>query len=132
VELAGPVIAKIRKAVPFLPADDEVIVRANGAIQSAAGVLIAVGICQTVSALALVGSLIPTTLAGHRFWDELDPERAAQQRTHFLKNLGLLGGLAMAATETPTRHTKDLVQQTKDTVVAPASRVSALVHRHTS
>src|SRR5205807_669938 len=42
----------------------------------------------------------PTTLAAHRFWEEEDPELRSQQQVHFVKNLGLLGGLMLAAADT--------------------------------
>jgi len=42
---------------------------------------------------SLAGSLIPTTAAGHRFWEESDPSTRAQQTIHFLKNAAMLGGL---------------------------------------
>ena len=48
----------------------------------------------------LAASLVPTTYVGHPFWQEPDPSQARQQRTHFLKNLGLLGGLLLAAVDT--------------------------------
>ena len=38
--------------------------------------------------------------AGHRFWEEEDATRRAQQRIHFLKNLSMLGGLMLAAVDT--------------------------------
>ena len=47
------------------------------------------------SALALAGSLVPTTLAGHRFWEEEDDAARAQQTVQFLKNLAMFGGLLM-------------------------------------
>ena len=50
----------------------------------------------------LAASLVPTTLAGHPFWAMPKEERAAHQ-THFLKNLGLLGGLLLAAADTEGR-----------------------------
>jgi hypothetical protein len=37
--------------------------------------------------------------AGHRFWQEDDAERAAQQQIHFLKNLAVIGGLLLRATK---------------------------------
>ena len=42
VELAGPVLAAIRARVP-LPDDDELLVRANAAVQVAAGAMLALG-----------------------------------------------------------------------------------------
>jgi hypothetical protein len=46
---------------------------------------------------------VPTTLAGHRYWEIEDPELRAQQRIHFLKNLTMLGGLLLAAADTSGR-----------------------------
>jgi hypothetical protein len=43
----------------------------------------------------LIGSIVPTTFAGHRFWQVQDPESRLQQRMQFMKNLGLLGGLLL-------------------------------------
>jgi hypothetical protein len=43
---------------------------------------------------------VPTTLAGHRFWEHEDPKERFGQLSHFLKNLGLLGGLLIAAVDT--------------------------------
>ena len=43
--------------------------------------------------------MIPTTLAGHSFWRESDPKTMSQPRVQFLKNLGLVGGLLLVATE---------------------------------
>ena len=47
-----------------------------------------------------VGTLVPTTIAGHRFWEETDKQARAQQLTQFLKNVSMLGGLIIAATDT--------------------------------
>jgi len=80
--------------------DTEMLVRMNGAVQIGAGVLMATGKFRRLAALALIGSIIPTTYAGHRFWEELDPTTRSQQKMHFLKNVGLLGGLILAAFDT--------------------------------
>lgn len=42
VAMAGPTLAAMRRVVP-LPDDDEIVVRANGALMVAAGALLAVG-----------------------------------------------------------------------------------------
>lgn len=65
----------------------------NGAIMMVAGTALALDFLPKLSALALIGSLIPTTFVGHPFWREDDPARAANQRTQFLKNVAMLGGL---------------------------------------
>jgi putative oxidoreductase len=80
--------------------DAAMLVRVNGAVQVAGGVLLAVGKFRRPAALALIGSIVPTTYAGHRFWEETDPASRAQQKMHFLKNVGLLGGLILAAFDT--------------------------------
>ena len=80
--------------------DAETMVRINAGIQVGAGVLLAVGWFRRVACLALMGSIVPTTYAGHRFWEETDDATRAEQRMHFVKNLGLLGGLILAAVDT--------------------------------
>jgi putative oxidoreductase len=96
VDQAGPVLAAMRKVVP-LPADDELVVRGNGAVMVAAGTLLALGIAPRLSALALAGSLVPTTLAGHAYWTIEDPATRKLQRIQFHKNMAMIGGLLFAA-----------------------------------
>jgi uncharacterized membrane protein YphA (DoxX/SURF4 family) len=97
---ADDVAQAITTRVPALPNDTESLVRLNGAVQLGAGLALATGKFRRLSALALVGSTVPTTLAAHRFWEETDPEVRAQQKAHFFKNLGLMGGLLLAAVDT--------------------------------
>ena len=100
VKQAEPIAQSIAKRVPSLPQDTETLVRINGAVQMVGGSLLAVGKFRRLAALALIGSIVPTTYAGHRFWEESDDAAKQQQLTHFLKNLGLLGGLILAAVDT--------------------------------
>ena len=101
VEQAGPVLAAIRKVVP-LPEDDELVVRGNAAVQVVCGTLLAMGVAQRLSALALAGSLIPTTLAGHSYWAIEDPAARKIQRIQFHKNLAMIGGLLFAVLDEPS------------------------------
>ena len=78
-----------------LPDDPELMVRANGATMVAAGTMLALGRFPRLAALALAGALVPTTYAAHAFWTIEDPAARAQQKVHFLKNVGLLGGLLL-------------------------------------
>jgi uncharacterized membrane protein YphA (DoxX/SURF4 family) len=78
-----------------IDADTEQLVQINGAVQVAAGITLALGILPRLSALALAGSLVPTTLAGHRFWEADDDAARAQQTMQFLKNAAMLGGLLL-------------------------------------
>jgi putative oxidoreductase len=100
VKAAATVTEPLRAKYPSLPQDTASLVRWNGMVQVGAGGLLAIGRFQRLAALTLIASVIPTTYAGHRFWEEVDDETRAQQRIHFLKNLGLLGGLIFAATDT--------------------------------
>jgi putative oxidoreductase len=73
----------------------ERMVRANGLAMAAGGGALALGIVPRAAAAGLIASLVPTTLAGHRFWEEDDPQARRMQLTQFLKNLGLIGGLVL-------------------------------------
>jgi uncharacterized membrane protein YphA (DoxX/SURF4 family) len=79
--------------------DDEALVRANGAVQLGAGLLLATNRMPRVASAALAVTLVPTTLGGHRWWEAQGTERAIQ-RFNFLKNVALLGGLILAAADT--------------------------------
>jgi uncharacterized membrane protein YphA (DoxX/SURF4 family) len=88
-----------RVGVP-LPEDPVTIVRINAGVQLAAGLTLATGRAPRISAAVLALSLVPTTLAGHRFWDVEDPTQRTQQKLHFFKNLSVLGGLIIASGDT--------------------------------
>ena len=100
VDQAAEVLSAIRTYVP-LPKDDELVVRGNAAVQVAAGGLLMLGKAPRLSALALAGSLIPTTLAGHSYWQAEDPATRKIQRIQFHKNLAMIGGLLFAALDQP-------------------------------
>ena len=86
-----------------IPGDTVDLVRINAGVMVGAGVMLAMGWLPRVASAALAGTLVPTTLAGHRFWEETDKQVKSQQTLHFLKNMGLLGGLIIAATDTEGR-----------------------------
>jgi putative oxidoreductase len=96
----GPLAERVN---PRIPTDPAAMVRANGAVQLVAGLMLARGRFPRAAAAALAGSLVPTTLAGHQFWTFDDPAARAQHRTHFMKNLAMLGGLLLAAADTEGR-----------------------------
>lgn len=75
----------------------EAMVRANGLAMAAGGTALALGIAPRLAATGLIASLVPTTLAGHRFWEEEDEGARRAQLTQVLKNLGLIGGLLLVA-----------------------------------
>jgi putative oxidoreductase len=102
VPKAAPVTDKvaplIAKAHPKLPTDARTLVQVNGAVQVIGGLMLMTPL-RRLGAVALAGSLIPTTIAGHAYWSMEDPAERAMHRTHFLKNLGLLGGTLLAAAD---------------------------------
>lgn len=78
----------------------EQAVKVNAAVQIVAGTMLSLNKFPRVAALALAGSIVPTTLAGHRFWEEKDPTRKISQQAHFFKNASMLGGLLIASVDT--------------------------------
>ncbi len=87
----------LEKIHPSFPTDPKTLVRLNAGTQVVAGVLLAAGRAPAPAAVALAATLVPTTLAGHAFWNIEDPEQRRLQRTMFMKNVGLFGGLIFAA-----------------------------------
>ena len=61
---------------------------------------LATGRAPRISAGVLAASLVPTTAAGHRFWEADDPAQRTQQTLHFFKNVSLIGGLIIASGDT--------------------------------
>jgi uncharacterized membrane protein YphA (DoxX/SURF4 family) len=84
----------------YVPENTVTLVRINGITQLVGGAALATGKGRRLGALLLAGSLIPNTIAKHPFWTVQDPEERAQDRTHFLKNVSLLGGVLLASQDT--------------------------------
>jgi putative oxidoreductase len=61
---------------------------------------LATGRFPRLSALALAATLVPTTYAGHAFWEEKDPSAKSMQRIQFFKNISMMGGLLLAGVDT--------------------------------
>ncbi len=105
VRMAEPVTGKLSdtaaetEQIPVNP-DEKQLVLINGAAQVVGGLALATGRLPRLSALVLAGSLVPTTYAGHRFWEETDKTQRANQQIHFFKNVSMLGGLLIAAVDT--------------------------------
>lgn len=78
-------------------------VRANGATMVLGGLAVAIGVQPRLGAAAVIGSLIPTTIAGHAFWNDTDPVARKTNQIQVLKNLGLAGGL-LAVVVAPRRR----------------------------
>jgi uncharacterized membrane protein YphA (DoxX/SURF4 family) len=103
--VADRVVPLVKKYAPqqvatAIPEDTANLVRANGAAQILGGLALASGMGRRAGALLLAGALIPSTLARHPFWTRTDPEEKALDRSQFLKNVSLLGGVLLAAGDT--------------------------------
>lgn len=101
-KVTDKVVPAAQKAAPALPipTDPATLVRINAGAQILAAAALATGRAPRLSAGVLAASLVPTTLAGHSFWDETDPQARATQRLQFFKNTSVLGGLLLAAVDT--------------------------------
>ncbi len=94
-------VAPLLKSInPMLPTEARSLVQLNGAIQVGAGVLLATGTAPRPAAAVLAGSLIPATVVNYPFWTISDSDQRREAQIHFAKNLGLLGGLLLAAVDT--------------------------------
>src|SRR3954464_7955385 len=99
IDKLKPVVEKATDPLPF-NLNERQLVQLNGVVQLVGGLMLATGKLPRLSALALAGSLVPTTWAGHRFWEESDPTQRANQQIHFFKNVSMLGGLLLASVDT--------------------------------
>jgi uncharacterized membrane protein YphA (DoxX/SURF4 family) len=130
VAKAKAVTEPLREQAGMAALDTETVVRVNGFVQVIGGILLATGRFRRPACVLLMGSLVPTTYAGHRFWEETDETARSQQRMHFLKNLGLLGGLILAAVDTEGApslgwRTKRRVHQIEDAMLSGSARTKA-------
>lgn len=94
-------VEQVRDRLPDqVPTDAESLVKLDAMIKIGAGLALAFNKFPRLASLLLAGTLIPTTVATHRFWEHEDPLERSEQQTHFLKNMGLLGGLLIASADT--------------------------------
>jgi uncharacterized membrane protein YphA (DoxX/SURF4 family) len=91
LDKAGP---QLEKADPRIPTDPRTVVRAKAASDVVAGLALATGHFTRPAAAILAAGLVPTTAAS--FAQDKQP-------TELLKNLGLIGGLLLAAADTEGR-----------------------------
>ncbi|HKN89023.1 MAG TPA: DoxX family protein, partial [Acidimicrobiia bacterium] len=89
---------RVEKAAALgLPIEPELAVRVNGAAMVLGGAALLLDKLPRLAALGLVAAMIPTTAAGHAFWEAEGAERKAQE-IQFLKNAALVGGLLLVLT----------------------------------
>jgi uncharacterized membrane protein YphA (DoxX/SURF4 family) len=86
-----------------VPTDAETVVRVTAAVQIGAGLLLSTGRLPRLSSAALALSVVPTSLGAHAFWAVSDPARKSDERRAFIADIGLVGGLIIAAVDTEGR-----------------------------
>jgi uncharacterized membrane protein YphA (DoxX/SURF4 family) len=120
VKLAAPFVDKtverFKDQLPEqVPTDPAALVRMDAAIKLVAGLALAFGRFPRLAALALAGSMVPTTVAGHPFWEYEDPAVRGAQQTQFVKNASLLGGLLLAVADSGKKaRAKRAAKETKN------------------
>jgi putative oxidoreductase len=99
---ADKVVADLPSKLPAVTTTAQ-LVRVDAAAKIVGGIALGAGKFPRLAALGLAASLVPTTLAGHRFWEEQDAAKRNQQLLQFLKNASILGGVLLAAVDTEGR-----------------------------
>lgn len=84
--------------------EPEKVVQAASAAKVAAGFLLATGRFSRLSSLVLAGAAGANAAVHHPFWKQTDPDRKAEVRRQFVRDLGLLGGALVAAADTGGRE----------------------------
>jgi putative oxidoreductase len=100
--VADRFVPMAQKAVPQapIPTDAATLVRINAAVHVVAGLALATNRAPRLASTLLAASLVPTTFAGHRYWEESDPATKGNQKVHFFKNVSMMGGLLIAGVDT--------------------------------
>ena len=124
--VAEPVTDPIADAAG-IDTSTEKLVQINAGVQIAGGALLALGIGARPVAVALGASLVPTTLAAHRFWESETPMQKELDTMGFVKNAAILGGLIFAALDTGGRPS--VFWSGKKAAVSAADAVSSAAHQ---
>ena len=96
---AGTAGAIAGKGLPM----SELLTACTIAVELGGGLLLVIGWKARWAALAIFLFLIPTTLLFHNFWAS-PPEQLVAQRTNFLKNVAIMGGMLMVWAFGPGRY----------------------------
>lgn len=127
--LTDRVTPLLERTDPRMPTDPRTLVRIQAGVDLVGGLMLVTGHLTRPAAAVLAGNLVPATLAAHPFWS-LDKAERKQHQAHFLKNLGLIGGLLLAAADTEgrpglryrTSHAVDRSQRSVRRAVKTAQR----------
>ncbi|HYO86351.1 MAG TPA: DoxX family protein [Dermatophilaceae bacterium] len=137
-EQAAPVVTAL-SGFTGIPDDPELAVRANGALMTTAGLMLATGRLPRMAGGLLAAALVPTTYAAHPFWSEQEPEARRAALVQFQKNTALLGGVLLAAVDTEgkpglpwrARHAASATRRAARRAAATTRREARLAARST-
>jgi putative oxidoreductase len=101
-DLPGTVAHMTAMKIPYA----ETLALVAGAAEVLGGIAIATGFLTRIASAGLILFMIPTTLIFHAFWNYTGEERLPQM-VNFMKNLGILGGLAVLMAQGPGRFSLD-------------------------
>jgi putative oxidoreductase len=94
-------VGKLDDVLPdAIPRDPVTLVKIDAAVKIGAGLALASGKAPRLASLLLLSSLVPTTLARHRFWEFKEPTERQAETIQFIKNASVAGGLLIAASDT--------------------------------
>lgn len=103
-EAAAPAVDGLQalpdQAARYVPTDPQTFAQITAGVQIGGGLLLATGKLPRVASAVLALTVIPANLGTYSFWTETDPERKAELRRGFLKDLSLVGGLMIASADT--------------------------------
>jgi uncharacterized membrane protein YphA (DoxX/SURF4 family) len=127
VAAAGPFLDRtVGKAADVLPdavpTDHETLVKLDALVKVVAGAGLGLSKFPRLCAFVLAVDLVPTTLAGHPFWEHEDPSQRGAQQAHFLKNASILGGLLVAASSPSDRAQRKNAKNAKKSPAPATSR----------
>jgi putative oxidoreductase len=84
--------------------DGQSATRAVAGVQIGAGLLLVLGRFPRLASLALAVTVVPEAATAHAFWSEQDKQDRQHQRSAFVRDLGLLGGLLVSVADTGGRE----------------------------
>lgn len=117
-----PVADTVQKVLPVQLTATQ-LAQANAATHVVAGLGLATGRFPRLSALTLAATMPATTVTGHQFWKESDPDARRNQLIHFLKNVSITGGLLMSTLD-PKPHKRWIGARARKKVVGASHAVA--------
>jgi uncharacterized membrane protein YphA (DoxX/SURF4 family) len=93
-------VDSLRNPTSKVSPETEQYLKADAGVKILSGLLLATNRVPRLSSAVLAASLVPSTLMGHRFWEEKDRAAMRDQQQHFFANVSLFGGLLIAAADT--------------------------------